>query len=801
MRKIVPILMVGVVWFTVGGSVALADGMLLPLPEAPSPDYVVVRYHHVMVHIEDGHAVTRVEQEFYNPYDFPVQGRYLFPVPPEAILSGFQATVDGQRQQVIRQDAAVTNTALYAIIAQQHDPSLLQYADWETLAFDINLPPGASRQMSLEYEEILVPTGGLFRYRYVLSTERYSSQPLAEVSVTLDLRSSSGLASLYSSSHAVTTEQLGAGRARVSWEAQDVRPTEDFELFFAPTELGFGGGLLTGQRNGHDHFLFLFAPQAEPLQTKALPKDIVFVIDRSGSMSGEKIEQARNALQFILGQLGENDRFSIVSFDDRISVLSDTLQPVAAHGLEGARRYVDRLSADGSTDLEAALQAGLEILYRSETRGASRMLVFLTDGLPTAGVTDGARIARLVTETNTRLQTRLHVFGVGYDVNTHLLDRLAADNGGTVTYVQPGESLELALTEFYGKIAHPLLTDVEVQFQGMQVSDLYPQAVPDLFQGSSLLLAGRYRAISNAISVRVRGWAGDEWREYVYHFGLEDTGDRAFVPRLWATRRLGVLLDRVRVEGESQPLVNEIRDLGLSYGLVTPYTTFIIEGQPEGPASADNMALYDSAEVNQAWGKVTIQARVQNQAYQQAAQANLAIGANVSNIGRGSLAQVAAQQVDLSLLQGHKDFDGTITEEWIQRNIQVDRTVEFASEEYFALARDPDISAFLQSGPNVLFAHQGQVISIQDPDEQGHQSTGPVAPLSLSVPGPDSRQQSHGSDKTRAIASPATKPARHAEVALLGLLAAFVPVAAVGLLLGLVVGAGALGYFLRPRLE
>jgi hypothetical protein len=264
---------------------------------------------------------------------------------------------------------------------------------------------------------------------------------------------------------------------------------------------------------------------------------------------------------------------------------------------------------------------------------------------------------------------------------------------------------------------------------------------------------------------------------------------------------LGVLLDRVRVEGESRALMNEIRDLGLSYGIVTPYTTFIIEGQSEGAASADNMALYDSAEVNQAWGKVTIQARVQNQAYQQASQANLAIGANVSNIGRGSLAQVAAQQVDLSLLQGHKDLDGAITDEWIQRNIQVGHTVEFASEEYFALAKDPDIRAFLQSGPSVLFAHQGRVISIQDPDEQGHQSTGPDDPLSLSAPGPDSRQQSRGSDKSEASTSPATQPARHAEVALLGLLAAFVPVAAVGLLLGLVIGGAALGYFLRPRLE
>ena len=720
MRQVILALLVSLLWLNVGGSLALADGMILP--EALSPDYLVVRYHRVMVSIEDNHAVTRVEQEFYNPNPFPVEGRYLFPVPPEAILSRFQAIVDGQPQHVERQDADTTNATLYDTLLQRQDPSLLQYADWESLAFDLNLPPGGSRQMSLEYEEVLAPSSGLYHYCYILSVERYSSQLLEEVSLTIDLHSSDGLASLYSSSHPVTTEWLGPGQARVKWEAQNVRPTEDFDLFFAPAEGGFGGGLLTGRRNDRDHLLFLFSPEAGSRQANTLPKDIVFVMDRSGSMSGEKIEQAQNALQFILGQLGENDRFSIVSFNDQLSIWTHTLQPVEKSALTDARHYVDNLSADGNTDLEAALQAGLEILAHSESREVPQIVVFLTDGLPTAGLTDGALIARLVTEANARLEARLHVFGVGYDVNTHLLDRLSADNGGTVTYVQPGENLETILTEFYAHIAHPVLTDVEVEFEGLEVSDLYPQAIPDLFQGSSLLLTGRYQAAERTVAVRVRGRAGDERREYVYHFDLNQVRDRDFVPRLWATRRVGELLDRVRVEGESLALVDEIRELGLSYGLVTPYTNFVIEGQADGPASAANMDLYQKGDLNQAWGQTTIQARVQNQAYQQTDQANLASGANVVNNGQHSLAQVSSQNVDLSLLQGQKNLDGPITEEWIARNIGIDRTVAFGSEEYFALASDTAVRPFLQSGRNVIFAYQGQVVSVQDTEHQGHSS-------------------------------------------------------------------------------
>jgi Ca-activated chloride channel family protein len=410
----------------------------------------------------------------------------------------------------------------------------------------------------------------------------------------------------------------------------------------------------------------------------------------------------------------------MVGFDHRLSVFAHRLQPVDQKTLVAARRFVDGLSADGNTDLEAALHSGLEILGHSEQRDASQMIVFLTDGLPTAGVTDEGLIARLVAQANAQQESRLHVFGVGYDVNTHLLDRLAADNGGTVTYVQPGEDLEVVLTSFYERIAHPVLTDVDVEFEGLEVNDLYPQQMPDMFRGSSLLLTGRHQATGPIVTVRVRGQAAGEEREYLYHFDLDQTGEYDFVPRLWATRRVGELLDRVRTEGESRLLVDEVQELGLSYGLVTPYTTFVIQSQADGPASAANMALYGNlAELNQAWGQTTVQARVQNQLYQQAAQASLAGGANVANYGRHNLAQVADQNIDLSLLQTapKPSLDLPITAEWIEQNIGVDRTVAFGSGEYFALAENPAVRPLLQSGPNVIFAYDGQVISVQDSAE------------------------------------------------------------------------------------
>ncbi len=717
----------------------LADGMILPLEAGTG--YLVVPYHRVTVDIDETHATTHVEQAFYNPHPFEVTASYIFPVPPEAMVTAFEATLDGRPQTVRKQDAAVTNAALYRLVTERHDPSLLQYADWETLTFEVVVPANGTRKMSLQYEEVLVPTAGMLHYRYVLSTERYTSDLLEEASITVNLTSSSGLSTIYSSSHPITTERQEAGRAQVTWKAEYVQPTEDFHLFFAPAEGGFGSGLITGRQPGLDgepegHFLFLFAPDHAQESAPALPKDIVFVIDRSGSMEGEKIEQAQRAIQFILGQLNEDDRFSIVGFDDRLDVFAATLQPVKPDTVRAARDFAANLYARESTDIDAALKRGLDILRDSEARhGATRLVVFLTDGLPTAGLTDPVDIARQAERNNRRVEARLHVFGVGYDVNTHLLDQLAAQNGGSVTYVQPGEDLERVLTSFYHRVASPVLTDLKVTFEGMTVEDLQPQMLPDMFDGSSLLLTGRFYATDRSVTVHVSGQAGAQERTFEYVFDLDAAGNEAFVPRLWATREIGRLLDEVRVEGESPALVSRIRDLGLTYGLVTPYTTFVIAAQAGGAASLENMALYGNQQaLNQAAGQITVQARVQNQIYQQAAQANLASGANVTQSGFRNLAQISTQHVDLTLLQGKGDQDVPITDAWIAENVSVDRRIDFGSAAYFELAKDPEARAFLQAGNNVLFSYKGKVIQVVDPDT-------PESAFELQAPGGSSLTQ------------------------------------------------------------
>src|SRR5690606_39699 len=262
--------------------------------------------------------------------------------------------------------------------------------------------------------------------------------------VSVDVRIlTPGASSIYVPDYAVTTDGTTPGEVRVSWFEEQSHPTRDFDLYFTAAENGFGGSLMTGTHGGESHFMFVFAPEAVQEQVNSLPKDIVFVIDRSGSMNGEKMVQARDALTQILGRLNADDRFSVVGFDDRLDVYSQSLRPVERASIQEAYWFVDSLTARDGTDIGAGLQQALTVIQASERRpDAAQMIVFLTDGLATSGIVADEEIRRLISDLNHDRIVRIHAFGVGYDVNTHLLDGLAADNGGSVTYVQPGENIE-----------------------------------------------------------------------------------------------------------------------------------------------------------------------------------------------------------------------------------------------------------------------------------------------------------------------------------------------------------------------
>lgn len=578
-----------------------ADGVILP--DDPTWGWLSIVYHHVDVQIRDGVVTTHVDQLFRNDSTVPIEGRYVFPLPPGAVVSAFSMWVDGEKREGEILPAAQARAIYEDYVRRTIDPALLEYIGRDTLAARIfPISPGRTRRIEITYSEIPQAEGELYRYRYPLDTERFSARPLSSVKIEVDLQTSAPTKAIYSPSHAVTVLRQNDRLADIHYEEKGVLPTTDFLLYYSVLPEETGMTLLTYRAPEEDgFFLLIVSPQVEAPSSAVIPKDLVLVLDRSGSMYGEKISQAKEALTFILKNLNPEDRFAVVAFSDIAQAQTDRLVPATPRAIDQAIGWVARVEADGGTNIDQALTTALS-LFDQERR--ARFLVFLTDGEATVGETDTLTIIQNIGSANVA-QTRLFAFGVGYDVNTLLLDRLAQENRGTSAYVEPGEDLEVKLTNFYRKIASPVLSSPRIEISSVEVYDLYPRVLPDLFRGSQLLLSGRYRGGGEA-TIDLFGHVKEQTVQFSYTRGFPAVSlADPFLPRLWAGRKIAHLLDQIRLYGESGELVEEVIRLSTRYGVITPYTSFLVE---EEPLSAEEMQRAVTAAAGAPpMGKVAVQ--------------------------------------------------------------------------------------------------------------------------------------------------------------------------------------------------
>ncbi|MGC8880648.1 MAG: vWA domain-containing protein, partial [Anaerolineae bacterium] len=308
----------------------------------------------------------------------------------------------------------------------------------------------------------------------------------------MSITSKEPLKAVYCPSHPIAIDRQDDYRVRVGWEAHNVKPDKDFVLFYSVSQQVLSADLLTYKPRGEDgFFLLLITPQLRVESERAVAKDVILVIDTSGSMEGEKLEQAKDALVYVLQHLNPQDRFNIVQFSTGVHVFAERLRP-AAEASEGID-FVRTLGAAGGTNIDGALREALRIA--ADTASAERpvTLIFLTDGLPTEGEVE---IPAILDNVERALQpnTRIFAFGVGDDVNTVLLDNLTRQTRGASTYVRSGERIDEQVSALYAKVSTPVLTNVTLEVEGTRVYDLYPYPLPDLFAGSQLAVVGRYYA-------------------------------------------------------------------------------------------------------------------------------------------------------------------------------------------------------------------------------------------------------------------------------------------------------------------
>ena len=692
----------------------LQDGIIIiDPPPQPPPDWMpwlTIRYHRVEVKIEDQIAITRVDQVFRNDGRFDAEGTYLFPLPPGATVQRFVMWVDGVPVEAKILPAAEARAIYEDYVRRQQDPALLEYVGRDAVQARIfPIPPGAERRIELEYAQVLPVEHGLMHYRYPLNTERFSAQPLEQISITIDILSQTPLGTLYSSTHQdqILIQRDGDTRARVSYEAQHLYPDRDFELFISTGNESIAANLLTYQQGAEDGFFLLMLTPTFDLNTvQVLPKDLFLVLDTSGSMDGEKLQQAKDALRYVLRHLNPEDRFNVIAFSSGVRAYAPTLR--SAMEAEAAIQWVERLEALGGTNIYLALSEAL----RQAQSERPTVILFLTDGLPTEGITDEtALLAALDKEAPTSV--RIFPFGVGYDVNTVLLDQLAENHRGRPTYVEPGERLDEIVSTFYSRVQSPVLTDISLDFGAVNVYDVYPQPLPDLFAGTQLIVVGRYTG-SGAQRITLRGEVAGQEQTTIYEGVFVASGGRDFIPRLWATRRIGYLLTQIRLKGEQPEWIEAVVTLSLRYGIITPYTSFLVEEDiltSEGRQQA--MQDLQAAPTTEAFGEQAVQEAKARQGL------GGADAAPPTALEMWTADDDSATAPALTLRYvNDKAFlcrEGVCTDTTFVPDRMTPLTVRFGSEQYWQLVREvPVWNAYLALGTDVIFvAEDGTAYRVQ----------------------------------------------------------------------------------------
>ena len=534
---------------------------------------VIIRSHRVDVSIVDQVATTRVEQVFYNEGSAPAEGTYVFPLPAGAAVSDLVMWVDGKPVEARILDADQARRIYDEIVRRMRDPALLEYIGAGAIQASVfPIQPFSEVKIEIEYSHLLPVDNGLIHYEYPLRTDQFTRRPVESLSLSIDVTSRDPIGAIYSPTHDLAIIRDGDFAFRAGFETTRTRPMTDFSLYYGLATSEISANLLTYRESADEdgYFTLMITPPTEADAERVIPKDVIIVLDQSGSMDGAKWDQARDAVKFVLEHLNRRDRFNVIAFSTGTRIYARTLQ--SPDEAPGAKEWIGGLEAIGSTDIDLALREAMDLADRERPT----VVLFLTDGLPTEGVTDTPTIlanVKAVAPPNVRIFT----FGVGYDVDTVLLDQLYQAFRGAGTYVRPEERIDDEVSALYAKISAPVLTDLFLDFDAVMVDDLYPSApLPDLFAGTQLIVTGRYRD-GGATTVTLRGTIDGRQQTYRYDVRFpQNAGGAVFVPRLWATRKIGALLNAIRLHGEDPELVDSVVRLSIRYGIITPYTSFLI---------------------------------------------------------------------------------------------------------------------------------------------------------------------------------------------------------------------------------
>lgn len=702
-----------------------------PIPRpAPLPNALPVKSISLDTKINGQVATTHVEQVFRNDTPYTLEGTYFFPIPETASVVEFAIWENGKKLVGEVRSREEARRIYDEIVRRQRDPGLLEYAGKDLFQASIfPIPPNSDKKLELTYTQVLKGDSGTVAYRYPLGTGRNvwnRPQPPNEgtrpvvpqkfgiVSGKIEITGKQPLRNIYSPSHNIDTRSASDGKATITFETQN--NDNDFQLYYRLSDDDFSMSLITHREPGKDgYFMLLLSPKDDVTERALVNKDIVFVLDTSGSMADDgKMDKARAAMLFGVRTLREGDRFNIINFAGEEHLMESGLISADAAGKKRGEAFIEKLRPTGGTNISDALVAAAKQFDKGDR---PKMLVFMTDGLPTVGERDVAKIISNFKAAK-GVEMRIFPFGFGYDVNTALLDKLGSESGGISDYVQPKEDLEVKVSNFFARVSSPVLSDMELDMGGVESEFVLPRKPGDLFKGMQISMIGRYKNESDLSNVTftLSGKSGREVRRFTYGglaFPLREDGSE-FLPRLWASRRVGWLIEQIRLNGETKELKDEVIDLGTKHGLVTPYTSYLATdgtmvnaGDLETRARVLRSAPSAIARVS---GADAVQLSVQ----QNTMQMNTTVAENKK---KDASERILLENSVTNQYVGSKNFINQnsvwVDSEYSDAGKLKVNTIQFGSDEYFKLAAaDGELARYLSLGEQVVVVWKNQVYRI-----------------------------------------------------------------------------------------
>jgi Ca-activated chloride channel family protein len=531
----------------------------------------------VKVDINNQVAVTRLEMVFYNPNDYTIQPNIRFPIHEKASVQQFSLT-DGEGNtysgtiEESNKATQVFNEAkaegMMPAMAVQKQPGVFEASIGA-------VGPKSRASVIIEYSEILPYSRGNVSYILPFNVKQYQQPNLETSAISITLTDQKEISSVVSLSHDIYAEKTENGAWNVVFEKNNYLPAGDFRLNYdVKAEALAANFLSTRPEVDKDGYFMLMLSPAEIISAEDIAmRDIVFVVDTSGSMSGRKMEQTKRAFDFFVKRLNENDRFGIVAFSSQVKTWVPELLPVNDENRKVAGSFIEMLYASGGTNIHGSLQAALKLFDNSE--GRTRTLVFLTDGEASTGITDTNTIVRDFNAANTA-QVRTFTLGVGSSVNTVLLNKIAVENRGEALYLKEhSQNIDTELMAFYESISTPLLVDLALDWGEAEVSEVFPKTLPNIYQGTQLVITGRYKK-GAAANITLNGSLNTVKHSFpVTATFAEESNDNLFVSRFWAKAKADDLMLQMQTYGQKPELKDEVIALSKKYQFATPFTSFV----------------------------------------------------------------------------------------------------------------------------------------------------------------------------------------------------------------------------------